>query len=151
MQATYSPISASAFCFEEAGALYGIAPEIISAISQQETGGRPDLPPSWNTNGSYDVGLMQINSNWYYWSPEVRALWPQIQDPCTNVMVGTWILAKCMNKYGYNWKAIGCYHSQTPEKRDHYAKQIAEKIFGKKNVQQMLATGRRESHVTPSN
>ncbi len=30
----------------------------------------------------------------------------------------------CINKYGYNWKAIGCYNSQTPEKSESYAKKV---------------------------
>ena len=120
---------ASAFCFEEAGDLYGLPPDLLIAISKTESGLRADLPPSWNTDGSYDVGLMQVNSNWYFWSPVVRNLWPNIQDPCTNVMTGAWILAQCVRKYGYNWKGIGCYHSQTPDKRDEYARRVAKKLF----------------------
>lgn len=128
-----APANSAAFCFQEAGARYGIAPELLVGISKQESGMRAGLPPNWNTDGSYDVGIMRINSNWYNWSPHVRELWPYMEDPCTNVMVGAWILSQCIDKYGYNWRAVGCYHSQTPKKRDAYAKRVAEKIFGEQS------------------
>lgn len=125
-----TPHTTNAFCFNEAAERYGVAPELLIAISSEESGMRSDTPPNWNTDGSYDIGLMRINSNWYFWSKTVRDLWPNLEDPCTNVMVGAWILAGCVKKYGYNWKAVGCYHSQTPNKRDSYAKRIAKRVFG---------------------
>jgi len=120
---------AEAFCFNEAAERYSVAPELLMAISAEESGMNENAAPNWNKDGSYDVGIMRINSNWYHWSKTVRDLWPELEDPCTNVMVGAWILSKCISKYGYNWKAVGCYHSQTPEKRDNYAKRIAKKVF----------------------
>jgi conjugal transfer pilus assembly protein TraD len=41
----------------------------------------------------------------------------RLGDPCTNVRTGAWILAQCVRRYGYNWKAVGCYHSNTPGRR----------------------------------
>ncbi|WP_265555538.1 lytic transglycosylase domain-containing protein [Trichlorobacter lovleyi] len=117
------------FCFQEAGERYGIPPEVLMSISKQESGMRADLPPSWNKDGSYDVGVMRINSNWYHWSPEVRSLWPHLEDPCTNVMVGAWLLARCIHDYGYNWKGIGCYNSRTPSKNEKYARSVARQLL----------------------
>jgi soluble lytic murein transglycosylase-like protein len=113
-----------AFCYEEAGSRYGISPHLLYAISKGESNFNP-FAVHHNTNGSYDYGLMQINSSW---EPELRKLgipWNTLSDPCTNVMVGSWVLSQCIRDYGYTWSAVGCYNSRTPSKRDRYAARIA--------------------------
>lgn len=119
--------SAESFCYEEAGAKYGISPTLLHAISQKESSFNP-VAINYNTNGSYDFGLMQINSSW---EPSLRKLgipWDSLADPCTNVMVGAWVLSQCVRDYGYTWPAVGCYNSRTPSKRDRYAAKIARII-----------------------
>jgi len=116
--------TAGAFCFEEAGAMYGIAPRLLWTISKGESNFNP-AAVNYNTNGSYDFGLMQINSSW---APTLRRIgipWEALADPCTNVKVGAWVLAQCVQDYGYTWAAVGCYNSRTPSKRDKYAAKIA--------------------------
>jgi hypothetical protein len=117
--------SASAFCFEEAGSLYGINPLILRAIAKVESNFNPAALHR-NTNGTYDFGLMQINSSWA--SVLGKERWNLQGDACYNAMTGSWILATCMNKYGYSWKAIGCYNSQTPDKRDRYAQLVFKQL-----------------------
>lgn len=120
--------TAHAFCFEQAGAYYGISPRIIEGIAQVESRLNPTAI-NWNTNGTYDYGVMQINT---IWEPVLRRLgipWSSLSDPCTNVMAGSWILATQIQKYGYDWKAIGSYHSATPTKRDNYARKVAAVVF----------------------
>ena len=115
---------AAAFCFEEAGNRYGISPQLLYAISKGESSFNP-LAINYNTNGTYDYGLMQINSTW---EPALRKLgisWNNLADPCTNVMVGAWVLSQCIRDYGYTWSAVGCYNSRTPSKRDRYAARVA--------------------------
>lgn len=116
---------AYAFCFDEAGVQYGINPLILRAIAKVESNLNPNAL-NWNSNGTYDFGLMQINSSWAATIGEER--WNALGDACYNTMTGAWILATCMNKYGYSWKAIGCYNSQTPEKRDKYARMVFEQL-----------------------
>jgi soluble lytic murein transglycosylase-like protein len=106
-----------AFCYEEAGAMYGIAPRLLWTISKGES--------NYNINGSYDFGLMQINSSWASALRKMGISWESLADPCTNVKVGAWVLAQCMQDYGYTWTAVGCYNSRTPSKRDRYAVRIA--------------------------
>lgn len=116
-----------AFCFEEAGSLYGINPLILRAIAKVESNFNPAALHR-NTNGTYDYGLMQINSSW---APILgRERWDLLGDACYNTMTGSWILATCMSKYGYTWKAIGCYNSQTPGKRDKYAQMVFRQLQG---------------------
>lgn len=111
----------SAFCFQEAGSRYHVSPWLLWSIAKVESG----LDPSainQNRNGTVDVGLMQVNS---IWAEQLGKTWDHLDDPCTNVMAGAWILNRCVQDYGYTWKAVGCYHSRTPERRDAYALKIA--------------------------
>lgn len=111
------------FCFEEAGDMYGINPLVLRSIARVESNFVPDTI-NRNSNGTFDIGLMQINTIWRPVLGEER--WKSLGDACYNTKTGAWILATCINKYGYNWKAIGCYNSQTPEKSEVYAR----KVFG---------------------
>jgi len=142
--------TANAFCYEEAGSRYGISPNLLYAISKGESSFNP-IAINYNTNGSYDYGLMQINSSW---EPTLRKLgipWDSLADPCTNVMVGAWVLSQCIQDYGYTWPAVGCYNSRTPSKRDRYAARIARIVRQErphKRAEQVAAiTG--ASKVTP--
>jgi soluble lytic murein transglycosylase-like protein len=115
------PNLGAAFCYQDAGNRYQVSPWLLWAIAKAESG----LDPSalnHNRNGTVDVGLMQINS---IWANQLGETWKSLHDPCTNVMAGAWILSQCMQDYGYTWKAVGCYHSRTPERRDVYALRIA--------------------------
>jgi soluble lytic murein transglycosylase-like protein len=115
------PISAQAFCFQEAGQRYEVSPWLLWAIARAESSLNPSAVHQ-NRNGTVDVGLMQINS---VWADQLGKTWNFLDDPCTNVMAGAWILRQCMQDYGYTWQAVGCYHSRTPERRDAYALRIA--------------------------
>jgi len=113
------------FCFQEAGQLYGINPLVLRSIAKVESNTQPDAV-NGNSNGTFDVGLMQINTIWKTTLGEER--WRYLGDACYNTKTGAWILATCINKYGYNWKAIGCYNSQTPEKSESYAKRVFSQL-----------------------
>ena len=109
---------AEELCFQEAGEEYRIHPQILEAIARVESNFDPRAV-NWNKNGTYDFGVMQINSSWYYTLG--KEWWMTLGDPCSNIKGGAKILSGCMKKYGYSWDAIGCYNSQTPGKRGKYA------------------------------
>lgn len=117
--------TACAFCFQEAGQKYGINPMVLRSIAKVESNNDPGAINK-NSNGTFDLGLMQINSIWKPLLGEER--WNHLGDACFNTQTGAWILSKCINKYGYNWKAIGCYNSQTPEKSELYAKKVFSQL-----------------------
>ncbi len=117
--------AAEPYCFDEAGAQYGINPKILRAIAKVESNNNPRAI-NWNTNGSYDFGVMQINSSWASTLGHER--WNALGDTCTNIKTGAMILAACMEKYGYTWKAVGCYNSQTPAKRNRYANLVSRQL-----------------------
>ncbi len=116
------PAHTHAFCFQHAGLRYGISPHLLKAIAKAESNLNP-IAMNHNSNGTVDVGLMQINS---IWADQLGPTWDRLSDPCTNVMVGAWILSRCIKDYGSSWQAVGCYHSRTPAKRDAYAARIAQ-------------------------
>lgn len=117
--------AAESYCFDEAGAQYSINPLILQAIAKVESNFNPRAI-NWNRNGSYDFGVMQINSSWA--STLGMERWNSLGDTCSNIKTGAMILASCMKKYGYTWEAIGCYNSQTPDKRDRYARAVFKQL-----------------------
>lgn len=102
--------SAFSYCFEQAGTYYGVSPALLYAIAKVESN------LNWralnkNRNGTYDIGLMQINSRWLpilkrYGLYNKSSIW----EPCYNTMVGAWVLRHCIDRYGNTWKAIDCYN-----------------------------------------
>lgn len=108
-------------CWEQAGRQYGIAPELLYAIAQVESGLRPtatNLAHRSRTN-SYDIGLMQINSRWV---PTLQRRFgiseaDLYRDPCTNVRVGAWILAGLFSRHGMSWDSVGAYNAACTQLR----------------------------------
>jgi hypothetical protein len=83
-----------------------------------------------NTNGSYDLGPMQINT---IWMPELARYWgvPQStakrlvrDDACTNMGVAAWILRQHLQETGSLAQAIANYHSRTPFRGHSYRKKV---------------------------
>ena len=57
------PLTVLGFCFENAGNTYGINPTLLESIARVESNMNPKAINK-NTNGTSDIGLMQINSAW---------------------------------------------------------------------------------------
>lgn len=110
-----------AFCFEEAGETYGVSPQLLWAIAKTESNFNPTAV-NYNRNGSFDYGVMQINSYWYRELGHQR--WMNLNDACYNVKVGAWILSQCVQRYGYTWRAVGCYNGMSNDTRVRYARRI---------------------------
>lgn len=123
---------ALAFCWEEAASQHNIEPELLQAIAAVESGFRAQAMNHVNRNGTRDIGLMQINSI------HLPRLLKQgiteerlLTEPCLSVEVGASILAEFIQRFGYNWKAVGSYNAGTgsgPE-REALRMQYAEKIW----------------------
>ncbi|MBN2243525.1 MAG: lytic transglycosylase domain-containing protein, partial [Acidobacteria bacterium] len=79
-----------------------------------------------NSNGTTDIGLMQINSWWLrVLGLDEREL---IENPCHNVKTGARILSQCIDRYGYNWKAVGCYNAYSEHKKILYSWKIYNEL-----------------------
>ncbi len=101
-------LAAQLGCLEHAAAWAGVHPTVLRAMAWVESRGNR-AAVNWNANGTYDVGLMQINSAWHQGG--LAPLWARLGDPCVNVAAAAWILTLCTEEYGYTWDAVGCYHA----------------------------------------
>jgi hypothetical protein len=115
-------------CFEQAALTYNINPLLLWAIAKVESNFNPNALNK-NKDGSYDIGIMQINSSHLktlkkYGLINKSLIW----EPCYNIHVGAWILSKCIQKHGYTWEAIGCYNAVTPWKRKKYSYKVYKTI-----------------------
>ncbi|WP_321787839.1 lytic transglycosylase domain-containing protein [Paraburkholderia sp. J94] len=110
-------------CFEKAGAYQGVNPLVLRAVAWRESKGDATAI-NHNSNGSIDVGQLQINS--IHFSELARQGIPHraLTDPCVNIFVAAWLLKQKMVRYGNTWRAIGAYHSESPRERDAYARSI---------------------------
>lgn len=84
-----------------------------------------------NTNGTHDLGPLQINS---WWVPRIARLVerPEYQvrywlryDACFNAEAARWIFLSGLQATGDYWKAVGVYHSPTGWRQRAYAAKVA--------------------------
>ncbi|MEN3291423.1 MAG: hypothetical protein V7642_676 [Burkholderiales bacterium] len=114
-------------CWEQAGVKYNVSPYVLYAIAKTESDMNP-LALNRNKNGSYDIGLMQINSRWL---PALRKYGlneQQLWDPCINVHIGAWVLAHNMQRLGNSWEAVGAYNASDPQLRIRYAIKVYKNL-----------------------
>jgi soluble lytic murein transglycosylase-like protein len=94
-------------CFNYASFKYNLPPKLIKAVAKVESNINPSAI-DYDSNGSYDYGVMQINTIWY---PLIKFEWNNLADPCDNIIFGSWIIKKCAIRYNYNFnRTVTCYH-----------------------------------------
>lgn len=114
-------------CWNEAAQRYGVNPQLLYAIAKTESGLNPRALHR-NPDGSYDIGLMQINSRWIPTLHRYGISEAQLFEPCTSIHVGAWILAQNMRRLGNTWNAVGAYNAKTPAQRLQYAIKVYRNI-----------------------
>jgi soluble lytic murein transglycosylase-like protein len=118
-------LAANAACIDAAAARFGVPSGVLHAIVQQETSGRCTARHPANRNGTYDIGCAGINSAWVPTLARQFGITEQVlRDPCTNIHVGAWILARNVRRHGNTWRAVGAYNTTTESKRREYAWKI---------------------------
>lgn len=122
--------SVLATCIFLASQQYQVPPAVMIGILQVE-GGRAGQEVGPNTNGTYDLGPMQINTIWleelarkWQVSHDTARKWVR-DDECVNVGVGAWILRQKINQTGSLSEGIAYYHSGTP----HIGKRYRQKVI----------------------
>lgn len=107
-----------AACLMVAAQNYAIPPQVLVGILYVEGGKVGQQVP--NSNGTYDLGPMQINT---LWTAELAKEWGVTRahahrlirdDACTNINVAAWIFRKNWNETKSLPKAIEWYNSRTP-------------------------------------
>lgn len=112
-------------CIERAAHDYGIHTHLIQAILKVEGGKVGTM--SRNTNGSYDLGPMQINTLWLKEVAQYKVSKDDLKNnPCVNIYVGTWILSNKISEAGDVWKGVGNYHSKTPRFHKRYLAKVVK-------------------------
>ena len=119
--------AAMADCFHDASVRYGPPEKLLKAIARVESSNRPRII-NYNKDGSYDIGIMQVNSRWLLklgrWGLDKNSL----LDACTNINVGAWILAQNIQRMGYNWGAIGAYNAASTSRRYLYERRVSNAL-----------------------
>jgi hypothetical protein len=100
-------------CWSEASQRYGVPAGLLYAIARTESNLNPQAVnrSHLQRTGSYDIGLMQINSGHLRTLSRYGIREPDLYDPCTNLHVGAWLLADSFSRRGVSWDAVGAYNA----------------------------------------
>lgn len=82
-----------AFC-EKIGEQYGICPELLEAMIEQESAGQADAVSSGG-----DIGLMQVNPKWHRDRMDKLGI-TSLYDPYSNILVAADYLVELFEMYG---------------------------------------------------
>lgn len=111
-------------CINESAIQYHVPATMILSVIKTENGSNGSRVK--NTNGTYDLGVMQINTSWLPILQKKGISEEELRsNPCVNVHVGTWILAQGIaNSEG--WRGVGNYHSYTSKHNRIYREKIKD-------------------------
>lgn len=110
-------------CINHAAVTYNVPATVILSVLKQENGHNGQAVK--NKNGTFDLGVMQINSRWLPTFARYGYSRHDLQfDPCKNIMAGTWILASSIANGNSIWSGIGDYHSHTVKYNTAYRNDI---------------------------
>ena len=142
-------LAAHADCLDDAAAYYRLDPHLVRAIAWHESGMRPTAV-NRNTDGSVDIGLMQINSSWLPSLARYGITRAHLFDACVNAYVGSWILSRNIQQLGLTWDAVGAYNAKSPAKRLIYAQKVYQALATISSTP-FPATANLESVARPTN
>lgn len=125
-----SPVTAE--CVVAASNKYLVPPLVILSILKVESGRVGEV--SKNTNGTVDIGPMQINSIHLPTLAPYGITFEQLKNNgCLNVSIGAYLIKKAevdlsrsapiLTPANY-WKSVGNYHSKTPSNNAKYLSKV---------------------------
>lgn len=124
-------------CMAHVALALHLPPRVLPAIQAVEGGFVGSV--SHNTDGSDDLGVMQVNTQWVaplsrFWrvpSEEVRR--QLVFNPCFNITAAGLIMQYYMHEtHNDLFRAVGDYHSHTPALHDEYLARVlaaARRLF----------------------
>jgi hypothetical protein len=123
---------AFAYCFAEAAKEYNLSEQLLRKIVIVESAGNNAATNNTHVKrtGSYDIGLMQINSRWLKTPVFIKnGLTEEAlrNDACLNLKTGSWILAETLKQHGYNWNGVGAYNAACTELKGPACEQARQK------------------------
>ncbi len=131
-------------CWDDAAQRYGVSADLLYAMARVESNlnfkavNRSHI----QRTGSYDIGLMQVNSSHLSTLSRYGIKEVDLFNPCTNIQVGAWLLADLFSRHGETWDAVGAYNascSQLKEEacaaaRAKYAWQVYRQLPAQRRV-----------------
>ncbi|EOX9455767.1 lytic transglycosylase domain-containing protein [Escherichia coli] len=127
---------ASSACFNEAGTMFRIEPNLIKAIALVESNLKKDSigknRDKKNNIKSFDYGLMQINQMHIPMLKKRGIIKDErdlLDNPCLNIKIGTEILYKHFSRCGMTWQYLGTYNAGFAMDNQKKRLQYAQKIY----------------------
>ena len=121
-------------CILAAADAYREPPAVLVVLLDVE-GGSPGAV-SRNTNGTVDIGPMQVNQVWLpvvaaHWHATLADTWQALRDDfCANIEAGAWILRRSLDAaHGDFWEGVGYYHSHDPEHKATYLRAVLRQVL----------------------
>ncbi|EIN2720000.1 lytic transglycosylase domain-containing protein [Escherichia coli] len=127
---------ASSACFNEAGTMFRIEPNLIKAIALVESNLKKDSigknRDKKNNIKSFDYGLMQINQMHIPMLKKRGIIKDErdlLDNPCLNIKIGTEILYKHFSRCGMTWQCLGTYNAGFAMDNQKKRLQYTQKIY----------------------
>lgn len=100
-------------CWDQAARRHGVPADLLYAIASVESGLNPKAVNRSHLarTGSYDIGLMQINSRHLPRLARHGISEASLYDPCTNLHVGARMLSDLFVRRGLSWDSVGAYNA----------------------------------------
>jgi hypothetical protein len=121
-------------CITTAAKVYRLPPAVLVILLNVEGGSLGRVSP--NTNGTVDIGPIQVNEIWLpdvaaHWHATVADAYKALRDNfCANVEAGAWILRRGLDEArGDFWEGVGYYHSHTPEHKTRYLREVLRQVL----------------------
>jgi hypothetical protein len=131
-----APIAPSTIraCILASAGVYQEPPALLLIILNVEGGTLGAV--SQNTNGTVDIGPMQVNQIWVptvaaHWHASQNATFSALRDNfCANVEAGAWILRQGLDEaHGDLWGGVAYYHSHNPEYQQRYLMSVLKQAL----------------------
>ncbi len=97
--------------FKYYGDKYGLSYLLLKTVALTENNKLNPKAIRYNTNGTKDIGLMQINTLWIKELPKMHLSEKKLKNTKVNIKIAAIILSRLIKEKGYSWNTIGCYHS----------------------------------------
>ena len=133
-------------CLKAAAELHHVPVGVLVLLLSVEAGKMGEV--SQNTNGTVDIGPMQVNDTWVpkiagHWRASPDATYRALRDNfCANVEGGAWILRQALDEaHSDLWTGVALYHSHDPVHKLEYMQLVyAQAMRLKRESERELAS-----------